>query len=441
MENKYDEYVFHAGMNVRNGLTLSDSTTNQLSITGGFTTGLTISGDGTTAISVTNGFSGTNILSLAGSASGSGLAISGACATPVNITGAFTTGLTIAADGTTGISITSAFSGVTGISLAGTGSSAGINISGNHTTGITIAAQTTAGVAVTGATATGLSVTGACTTAALQMGVSGTTAGDFIWYGTTALYKVLFDADGDTNGAVYMGADTKGLMFKLYGDTTGCGVFWDPSTDTNGTLSIGASGGSKGNDVLFYGATNGCSCKWDQSEDQLVITQTNAATTGVERSLDVSQTHTGIGASAEVFRAYLTTNTIAGTYINAIFGKLDLATTGGVTGLAGVICGELTMPGGAIAGGVGTYAVFEAEINCPTSYSATVPIHVFSINAWGAAVTQFDQYGYLFDLTGVTSGSGNIWYDNQKAAPAVEEFIRVKTPAGVRYIGLYNANA
>ena len=104
------------------------------------------------------------------------------------------------------------------------------------------------------------------------MGVSGTTAGDFIWYGTTALHKVLFDANGDTNGAVYIGADTKGLMFNLYGDITGCGVFWDPSTDTNGTLTIGATGGSKGNDLRAYGATNGCSMLWDQSEDQLVIT-------------------------------------------------------------------------------------------------------------------------------------------------------------------------
>lgn len=365
----------------------------------------------------------------------------GAATTPISLTGAFTTGISIAADGTTGISITSAFSGVNAISLAGTGSTAGLNISGNHTTAITIGAQTTAGVAITGATATGVKITGACSTAALQMGVSGTPAGDFIWYGTTALHKVLFDADGDTNGAVYIGADTKGLLFNLYGDTTGCGVFWNPSTDTNGTLSIGATGGSKGVDLVAYGATSGCSMAWDQSADQLLVTQTNAATTGVERSIVISQTHTGVGASAEVGSFTLTTNTIAGTYINALFGKLDLATTGGVAGLAGVVCGELTMPGGAIAGGVGTYAVFEAEINCPTSYSATVPIHVFSINAWGAAVTQFDQYGYLFDLTGVTSGAGNIWYDNQKAAPAVEEFVRVKTPSGVRYLALYNANA
>ena len=338
---------------------------------------------------------------------------------------------------------------------------------------------------------------------------------DVTFYGDTTAYKVWWDQNGDTNGAWYFGADTKGVLVSAYGAVTGCGVFWNPDGDTNGVLSVGASGGSKGNDFLAYGATNGNYMHWDQSanslllvgtssvlniagttasttsatgalicaggvgiggatflgntltvgvndtgydvkffgdtascyalydasEDQLAIVQTNAATTGVERSLTVSQTHTGIGASAEVAAFTLTTNTIGGSYQNALFAKLDYGTTGGVTGLAGVICAELTMPGGAIAGEVGTYAVFEAEINCPTSYAAGVPLVVFSINAWGAAVAKFDECGYLFDLTGVSSGAGSIWYDNQKAAPAVEEFVRVKTPAGVRYLGLYNANA
>lgn len=317
---------------------LSGSETTQISITGAFTTGISIAADGTTAIAVTSAFSGVTGLSFAGTASGDGILISGACAdalhisgtntasaihisgdqvigilydvdaaatdgikilvddgitltTGINIdrsgtTGICTTAISIDTDGTTGIEIAAGFTGVTAISLAGTGSTAGIGISGDHTTAITIGAQTTAGIAITGATATGISVTGACSTAAIQMGVSGTTAGDFIWYGTTALYKVLFDADGDTNGAVYIGADTKGLMLKLYGDVTGCGVFWDPSTDTNGTLSIGASGGSKGNDCVMYGATNGNYLQWDQSADDLLLvgTATQLAVAGTTNS-------------------------------------------------------------------------------------------------------------------------------------------------------------
>jgi hypothetical protein len=95
---------------------------------------------------------------------------------------------------------------------------------------------------------------------------------DFTLYGAVASYKVWFDANGDTNGAFYFGADTKGILVNLYGDTTGCGVFWNPSTDTNGTLAIGASGGSKGNDLIAYGTTNGKYMQWDQSADTLSLT-------------------------------------------------------------------------------------------------------------------------------------------------------------------------
>ena len=94
---------------------------------------------------------------------------------------------------------------------------------------------------------------------------------DVTFWGDVADYKVWFDADGDTNGAWYFGADTKGVMVSLYGDVTGCGVFWDPSTDTNGTLSIGASGGSKGNDAIFYGDTNLSLMHWDQSLNALKL--------------------------------------------------------------------------------------------------------------------------------------------------------------------------
>lgn len=304
---------------------------------------------------------------------------------------------------------------------------------------------------------------------------------DVIFYGDTSGCDFFWDQNGDTNGALSLGATggSKGVDFTAYGATNGNYLKWDQSANSllltgtstvlniagttastssttgalicaggvgiagptyhGGTLTVGVN--DTGYDVKFFGATAGCYMLYDESEDTLSLVQTNAATTGVERTLTISQTHTGIGASAEALAVTLTTNTIGGTYQNAIFGKLNFGTTGGVTGLAGVVCGELTMPGGTIAGGVGTYVVFEAEINCPASYDSTVPIVAWQVNAWGDAVAKFDDYGYLFEITGVTSGATSLWYDNQKAAPAVEEFIRVKTPAGVRYLGLYNTNA
>jgi len=112
--------------------------------TGICTIGISIDTDGTTGIEIAAGFTGVNMISLAGTGSTSGILISGACAIPLNITGAFTTGLTIAADGTTAISVTSAFTGVTGLSFAGTASGDGILISGACADGIHISGTNTA---------------------------------------------------------------------------------------------------------------------------------------------------------------------------------------------------------------------------------------------------------------------------------------------------------
>jgi hypothetical protein len=393
------------GITIGCGLNIDRSGT-----TGICTTGISIDTDGTTGIEVAAGFTGTNMISLAGTSSGSGVAISGACATPINITGAFTTGINVAADGTTGITVTSAFSGVTAIALAGTGSLYGLNISGDHTTGINIGAQTTAGLTVSGATAKGISIVGACSTAAIQMGVSGTTAGDFIWYGTTALYKVLFDADGDTNGAVYIGADTKGLMFNLYGDVTGCGVFWDPSTDTNGTLSVGASGGSKGVDFTAYGTTNGCSMAWDQSADKLVVTRTTATATATNlMTAEVLQTLTGASAvnTAEAFRSVLTSNVQVGTWANAILGKLDFSTAGFVTGLSAPICAEIDLGAGVVS--AGAYYCYEAElvVGSVGGLGGSNKTGFMVMNASGAGVATWRTGGYVFELTGLGNAASS----------------------------------
>jgi len=211
----------------------------------------------------------------------------------------------------------------------------------------------------------------------------------------------------DANAYIYSSVTTQldlvATTIALAGITTVTGA-----TTITGALTVGVN--ATGHDVKFFGDTAGCSLLYDQSEDQLVITQTNAATTGTERTLDVSQTHTAIGASAEAFRSVITTNVAGGTYQNAIFGKIDYQTAGKVTGLAGVICAELTMAGGAVS--QGTYCAFEAEINLPASYSSSVPISAIRMSTWGDQKADFDTYGYLFDLTGIAVGSGKFFQEN-----------------------------
>ena len=169
----------------------------------------------------------------------------------------------------------------------------------------------------------------------LTIGASGAPAGDFVWYGTTAAYLVRFDADGDTNGSVLIGADTKGLMFNLYGDVTGCGVFWDPSTDTNGTLTIGGSGGSKGVDVLMYGDTNGAYLKWDQSADDLILA-------GAAQLLSTGGVTAGADATAGTYTLYPATTSKGTTTLTMTDNSGDTLTNINVAAQAGVR--TLTIP-------------------------------------------------------------------------------------------------
>lgn len=186
-------------------------------------------------------------------------------------------------------------------------------------------------------------IVGALTlTSTLTVGANAAGA-DATFYSAVTAYKVWWDANGDTNGAWYFGADTKGVQVNLYGDITGCGVFWDPSTDTNGTLSVGASGGSKGNDFIAYGATNGNYLQWDQSADDLLLvgtaTQLSVAGTAASSSTTTGSLRTagGLGVAGAAFIGgavnmmddmELTLGTTVSTAATKITMAFDNATTG-----------------------------------------------------------------------------------------------------------------
>ncbi len=285
------------------------------------------------------------------------------------------------------------------------------------------------------------------------------TGWDVTFYGETTAYKVWWDQNGDTNGAWFFGADTKGVQVNLYGDVTGCGVFWDPTTDTNGTLSIGATGGSKGNDVFMYGATNGNYLKWDQSANELMLVGTATALdiagttesistatgsihtagglgvagdcylgddvflsdgavinfnagevtiTNGTNTLDVASTWATGGAAEELFAAIITTNATLGSYANALFGKIDCSATGKSVGILGAVGSEIDLPTGGTQGG---YYCFQGDINFPTGATITpFGSHAgfFYLSVWGAGVADFDTDGRFFSLNGLTAGAGKL---------------------------------
>ena len=146
---------------------------------------------------------------------------------------------------------------------------------------------------------------------------------------------------------------------------------------------------------------------------------------------------TGAGQVGGRVRVNMESNVKLGGWANAFKAEVDLDTSGGVSGLLSAICGELTLP---TTSGDGTLCVFEGEITCPATWVGTNPTSFFYLASSGASKANFDTYGYLFTLVGMASGVSNFWYDHNGTAggDTIGEWIRVKTPNGDKWLGLYD---
>lgn len=160
--------------------------------------------------------------------------------------------------------------------------------------------------------------------------------------------------------------------------------------------------------------------------ERAVTTAVTAAS--LIKALDVSLSPTTASAinMLETARFTLTSAVKMGVYANAIVGKLNLSTTGYVTGLAGVICGELNLPTSNPAGSAGTYTIFEGELEVPTGFTSAVPVSFMNFNLWGAGKANFDTYGYIFDIQGIADhATGKVFQANTAGAASHALRIRI----------------
>lgn len=148
------------------------------------------------------------------------------------------------------------------------------------------------------------------------------------------------------------------------------------------------------------------------------IWATSALTTGNLQAAKINTFYTGVTASEsiEAFASVVTADVATGNWVNAIVGKVDYSTNGSVTGLAGVICAELDMPGSSPA--TGHYACFEAELNCPASSDMGVATSFMIANAWGDNVAAFQTSGHIFEFTGLGTPTAGKILDECTAAAA-----------------------
>jgi hypothetical protein len=117
---------------------------------------------------------------------------------------------------------------------------------------------------------------------------------------------------------------------------------------------------------------------------------------------------TGVGGVGRTMEVKLTTDVALGGWANAFKAIVDCSTTGRATGLLSVINAELGMPDS--AGGAGTYTIYEAEVTCPASWTGTNNVSVMYIASSGATKANFDTYGCLFNISGVTAAADGFWF-------------------------------
>jgi hypothetical protein len=160
---------------------------------------------------------------------------------------------------------------------------------------------------------------------------------------------------------------------------------------------------------------------------------TNAA------AVTTTLTLTGAGAVGWASKSDLEANVALGAYANGLYGYLAFGASGRVTGLASGTVGEVVLSAGCTQG---TYAAFEAEIGMPTGAVTGTNTSFFYLSTYGADKATFDTSGTLFNLAGVTKGSGKFLQDTTTGSTARPvQAIKVVTPDGIRYLPLYSTVA
>jgi hypothetical protein len=166
------------------------------------------------------------------------------------------------------------------------------------------------------------------------------------------------------------------------------------------------------------------------------IAVTNATTGSSNAAASTTTlTLTGAGAVGWASKSDLEANVALGAYANGLYGYLEFGASGRVTGLASGTVGEVVLSAGCTQG---TYAAIEAEVGMPSGAVTGTNTSFLYLSSYGADKATFDTSGTLFNLAGVTKGSGKLLQDTTSGATTRPvQALKVITPDGIRYLPLY----
>jgi hypothetical protein len=231
---------------------------------------------------------------------------------------------------------------------------------------------------------------------------------------------------GSTAGFIYMNAtgtvtdfDDDGYFMKVDGLTAGLNHMRSLTSQTLRT-NIGTGAGvtrylvlSQLQDGLGLGVS-GAPMVLTAYTDKAINVWTTSGSTDTGNSVEpiyMKSVMTGAGGVGGRANFHMYTNAALGPWANALKGYTEFGPTGSTTGLASAIIAEMKMPGGAVPV-LGTYAVLELELVCPASWSGNNKVSfIYASTAGGGGVTaaNFDTYGYVFDLEGLTVNENKVF--------------------------------
>ena len=166
---------------------------------------------------------------------------------------------------------------------------------------------------------------------------------------------------------------------------------------------------------------------------------TSAAESGTQRSVIIDHTQTGASATIlEALRVNIDSEVRTGSWANAIVGRINYGSLGdSAGGMAAAICGEMNLAAKDMNNLGGGYYAIDAELNIPTgcvlmTNNTSRPVAFLNFGAWGGAVGEFDDKGYIFRTDGLTAGSGHILSANSRT-------LRILVEGTAKYLYLSNS--
>ena len=167
----------------------------------------------------------------------------------------------------------------------------------------------------------------------------------------------------------------------------------------------------------------------------------NSATSGTSTGFYMRHIVTGTAGGACAVRAYADTTGVAAsnvTGIQASVGTGESTSAGSVSGLGAGVYAQVGIANATLAGG--TFAAVNAEVYTwgSSSVITSCDVSLIRLSNQGAGNTGIDTNVNRIEVAGFTSGASSAYYDKGSAITGViYGWLRIKTPAGLRYIPTY----